>query len=317
MCENPGFAAAHARGVFGIEAPDPFAFRELSFNTTFGFFATSPFMTLGLAGLLLTALASDRRWRPFVGAAFAVMLSLWLAVSGFVSWRGGWTVGPRFFGAAPPFFGAFALVGLERVASLGAWPRAVARGLATGLALASVAILGVLGTLTGTLPEAVGRPLVDLVIPFLVAGIVPHHAFELVGVAGIAGYFAVLAVLVAASAVPVMAPSGDSFGRLAARVAIAAIAFAAALRPQFVPIPKDEAFADATSAREFFLGVWEPAGRDRWTELRGKHANGTATACDYTRLARIERLMGHPEAAKAHDGRVGSLGGCPNRLLGF
>ena len=320
MCETASFAAAHAKGFFGISWPDPFALREISFNTTFGFFSTSPLMVIGLLTIPILVLNEHkihRRWFGHISGAFAVMLSLWLAVSAFVSWRGGWTIGPRFFGSAPPFFGMLTLIVLESFASVGAWARVLARGLATGLALAGVAILGVLGLLTSSIPEDIARPLPDLVLPFLAAGIVPHHLGELLGFLGFGGFFWVLAALFVAAFLPLFLAANDSAGRVAARVAVAAAVFAIAVRPQFLPVPALEPLSDAAPPREYFVSIWEPAGRDRWSQLRQLHARREATACDYVKLARIERLFHHPELDATYTQESAKLGGCPKFFQRF
>ena len=44
---------------------------------------------------------------------------LWAVSAGFIHWRGGWTVGPRYLAAAPPFFSFGAACGLEKLARTG------------------------------------------------------------------------------------------------------------------------------------------------------------------------------------------------------
>ena len=320
MCENPEFAAAHAKGLFGITLPDPVALRELSFNTTFGFFGTSPFMVLALAALplvLLSSRAFDRRWRGHLLGACAVMLPLWLAVSAFVSWRGGWTIGPRFFGAAPPFMGLMALIGLEAFASRGTYARLWARAVASGLAIASVATLGVLGVLVSSIPEDVVRPVPDIVVPLLVAALVPHHVGEVLGAPGLTGYFIILGALVLASLVPLALKGGDRIPQRVARTALALVVAVAGLGPALmVPETRESAHA-ASRAREFFLRTWEPRARDRWTQLRAKQAAQEADACDYVKLARIERLWRHEDLAASYTQEAVTRGGCKNLLQRF
>lgn len=320
MCESQEFASAHAKGLFGIELPDPTAFRELSWNRTFGFFTTSPFMVLGLLALVLAVLASStrvRRWRGHLGAGFAVMAVLWLAVSAFVSWRGGWTIGPRFFGAAPPFFAFFALVGLEAIASRGEAARTLARGVASGLAFAGVLTLGLVGVFVSSLPEGVERPLPDIAVPFLRAGLAPHHLGELVGFAGYRPFFLVVACLLAAALWPLAVGAGEGLVRRLARAAIAIGACALGLGPTLRPHSAPEAERAAVDARAFYAQYWEPEGSSRHVALLEKRARGVASPCELVALARLEGLFGREENAREILDEAAQRGACAGVLQRF
>ena len=98
--------------------PSPGGLRELSSDSTFGFFGTA--RTCGSACSPSRALISSAsgpggrerrgapRQSPWCGSW--PCSSMWRTVSAALHWRGGWTIGPRYFGAAPPFF-AFGAVG--------------------------------------------------------------------------------------------------------------------------------------------------------------------------------------------------------------
>jgi hypothetical protein len=245
------------------------------------------------------------------------MMPLWLAVSAFVSWRGGWTIGPRFFGAAPPFFAFLALVVLEAVASRAAHWRTIARGIASGLACAGVFSLGVVGAIVSSLPESIDRPLVDVAIPFLAAGIVPHHLGELVGLGGVGAFYAVLACLFGVALLPLAIRAGDGAGSHAGRTLAFAFALAAGLVPALAPPSGPEALEAARGVREFFARYWEPAGRSRLDAIAAKERAGTATACDYARRARIERLFAHDDAATRDAQSAAERGGCSSALTGW
>src|SRR5258706_16373330 len=115
MSENPAFGQALNRGLFGIEKPSLEVARDISFNAGFGFFGMSPFMAIGLLAIPFALIAGfgtrraqwQRRWATL--AWLLTMAALWTTVSAANNWRGGWTVGPRYLGAAPPFFAYGAL----------------------------------------------------------------------------------------------------------------------------------------------------------------------------------------------------------------
>lgn len=313
MCESQEFASAHAKGLFGIELPDAVAFRELSWNRTFGFFTTSPFMVLGLVAIVLAFVAGvtgARRWRGHLAAGFAIMLALWLAVSAFVSWRGGWTIGPRFFGAAPPFFAFFALVGLEAVAGRGAWWRSGARSVAAGLALAGVCSLGLVGLFVSSLPEGVERPLPDIVVPFAFAGLAPHHLFELVGLRGYRPFLVIVAALVGVGLWPLVVAAGEETRRRVARVFLGFVVLAAGLAPALLPATGTESVQAAHDARAFYAQYWEPEAESRYRSLEDLRGRGAASPCDLTRLARLEALFGREEVAQSIRDEAVRAGGC-------
>ena len=123
MSENAMYAQLLSQGLFGIGTPSWEVAGEISFSRSFGFFGTSSFMWLGLLALpapllLLGGRSSEsrrvgRQWMVASGFAALAMVALWTTVSAAINWRGGWTVGPRYLGAAPPFFAAGAVLALE------------------------------------------------------------------------------------------------------------------------------------------------------------------------------------------------------------
>jgi hypothetical protein len=320
MCENPQFAAVLSQGLFGIGTPDPKVFWDLSVSPAFGFFGTSPFMWIGLAAIPLALFA--RRARPAlpraaIFAAAFVMFVLWLTVSAAVNWRGGWTIGPRYLGAAPPFFAFLALAALERAAEEGPWARTFARAAAVGLALASVLSIGLAGMLVSSLPEDVTRPLVEIVGPFVVAGFVPHHVGELVGVEGPAFFYALVALLLLTPLSLAFVPSGDRAVHVLARPALAFAFFVLGMRPALSKPDQSESLTAGANTRAHFLSIWEPTGRDRLSGLRRRHADKTATACDYAKLARIEGLLRDDDAAARFTDEAARRGGCGSWLQRF
>ena len=156
MVEDPGLAQRHQDGVYGVSSPNWDALSQLSFSKTFGFFGTSPYLWLGLGAILfgLVFARGTRRERRHGRAAnlawMTAMLVFFLTASAASVWRGGWTIGPRLLGAAPPFFAFGALVTLEGFARKGRWRRATARGVAGGLAIASAVTIGLVALVYNT-----------------------------------------------------------------------------------------------------------------------------------------------------------------------
>jgi hypothetical protein len=306
MSENPAFAALLNKGLFGIGKPSAEVLVDLSVNPGFGFFGMSPFMWLGVLAVPVAIFAA--RGAPFqcaqqrtaiFGLAFTMFL-LWLTVSAAINWRGGWTIGPRYLGAAPPFFAFAAVYVLGRLDGSAA-SRALGRGAASGLAIASVAQAGLAGMLFNTIPESVTRPLPQLVIPTVKAGLVPHHVGELVGLPGRGVWLAIAGAALLAAIVPALLPMRDGaleyVGRLALVVAFAALG----LRPAFSE-PKPAEGGDAgLETRRMLMNVWEPPGRDLITELRAK---APRDPCAWFRVADLERAMGRGTEADQDERRA-------------
>ncbi|WP_394824065.1 hypothetical protein [Pendulispora albinea] len=306
MAENAQFAAWHQSGFFGLSAPSWDTFRQLSFSHAFGFFGMSPFMWLGLLaipfGLVLGRGTRDERRRRRLASLFWIlaMLALFVPISGAVNWRGGWTLGPRFFGAAPPFFGYGALVALEHLAQRRPWQRALARGVAGGLALAGVVQLGFVALVFNTYPESVTRPLPQVALPLARLGFVPHHAGELVGWRSPAFWYFVVACLAIAALLAALWPVSDRVGTYALRLGAMGAMFYMGLAPAFSAPEPDEG-GDGAGDLRFFAAQWEPKGRDRIAQLRETaERHGPRGPCLWYQLADMERMV-HWDAEAARD----------------
>lgn len=311
MVENQAFAALHEKGLFGISKPSLDVLGEISLSRSFGFFGTSPFMWLGLLAIPAVILAARgasfqraQQRAAIFGFAFA-MAMLWITVSAAIIWRGGWTVGPRYLGAAPPFFAFGAVIALERLDGSAAL-RALRRGAASGLAIASVAQIGLVGVLFTTIPESVTRPLPQLVIPMGKAGLVPHHVGELVGLPGRGIWYAIAAATLLAALVPALLPLRDGALEYLGRLLFVGAFAVLGLRPAFSePLPI-EGGDGGVETRRWLVNVWEPPGRDLISELRARAARNP---CEWFRVADLERAMGRgSEAAEAERHASGSSG---------
>ncbi len=297
MAESAVFAAYHNQGFFGLGAPSFDVFKNLSLSHSYGFFGTSPFMWLGLVAIpfggLFFAFGTrvERRHRRVATIVWLVMMfTLWFSISCAVNWRGGWVVGPRFFGAAPPFFAFGALCALEWIARRGRFARALARGVAGGLAIASAAQIGFVALVFNTYPEDVTRALPQVALPLARAGFVPHHAGELFGITSYVVWWMVAGCLGLAVLVAALWPSGERWWTMTTRVLVVAVACVLGTLPAFSEPTPEEAGDKGASARHWLAQVWEPPGRDRITVLREQAERfGPRGPCLWYKLADLER----------------------------
>lgn len=311
MVENKAFAAIHEKGLFGMGKPSLDVLSEVTFSHAFGFFGTSPYMWLGVAALPLVFFTSrgpawQRRQRQATTVAWvSTMGILWITVSAAANWRGGWTIGPRYLGAAPPFFAFGAVVALEIFSGASLARRTLARGVAGGLAIASVLQMGLLGALYNTIPESVTRPLPQFVWPLLRAGFVPYHAGELFGFKGIAFFYVVVGAMLLAAVLAAVAPSRDKVVSFVARLGLVVVFTWIGLRPALSkPLPAEGGDAGVEAVRSLSAG-WEPKDRDLVTTLRAKAEHDPSATCIWYRIADLERGLGRVDDANRDEKRSG------------
>jgi hypothetical protein len=254
-----------------------------------------------------------RRWATVVWI-FA-MLSLWLILSGAVMWRGGWTVGPRYLGAAPPFFAYGATCALERIAQNRPLARGISRGLSAGLAVASVASIGFVSLVYNTLPPSLLHPLTQFALPLARAGFVGHHVMEWIGWSSTTYWYIAVVALFAA---PLLAgglrlKSPDLLYGI--QLSFLILALGVGLWPQF---GKRKAKEPSFFELRPFIDRWEPKGRDRITRLRDEAERyGPRRPCLWHKLADLEALV-HLTSESTHDReRAGApRAQCPKGFLG-
>jgi hypothetical protein len=269
---------------------------DITFSHTFGFLGTSPFMWLGVLAVPFCLLSTygtrkERRVRRFATLWWIItMLLLWLTVSAAINWRGGWTVGPRYLGAAPPFFAFGAVCALERIAGNSRIRRMIARAIAGGLAIASVVEIGLVGLHFNTIPESVARPLTQFTLPLMRGGFVPHHMGEIVGWMSPWFFYFVAACLLGAVLVAALAPSSDRWWSLAVRMVLGIVVCAVGILPALrEPDPSEG--TPGISVRNW-IAAWEPPGRDRITTLREQAERyGSRRPCLWYQIADLERAL--------------------------
>jgi hypothetical protein len=311
--ESPVLSGYLNQGLFGVGRPDLGVAGRLATSREFGLFALSPFLALGLlAAALGFAPRTPRELRVATWAWIAAMAALWFTASGIVNWRGGWTVGPRYLGAAPPFFAFGAVCALERFAGGSPWRRTLARAAAGGLVLAGVATIGLVGLHYNSVPAAtpddgVTRPFAEFTLPLARAGFVPHHAGELVGWSSTGPWFIAAACLVGAAMLAAVARAGEAPLRWGARVAVVAAFAALGVAPSFSPPAPGEGGDAGVHARRKFASAWEPAGRDRIVVLRAlADEHGGDQPCLWLELADLERRVEWTSRANADASRAGT-----------
>ncbi|HEU4411460.1 MAG TPA: hypothetical protein VFS43_39815 [Polyangiaceae bacterium] len=222
-------------------------------------------------------------------AALAFALAL-VGVSSSAVWRGGWTIGPRYLCAATALLAPLALAGLEAVARRGAGPRAFARALALGLALASFVRGGAVGLFVTTLPEAIERPVAQVLVPFLRLSLVPHHALEPLGVGAAWPFF-----LAPAGALGALVVAARLVARGRAATSAAALGLAAAAAWPALRLPAG-AVDHGPAVRSFFYDLWEPRGRDALARALARAARGPGA---WGEVAAAAELAGKPGLAAA------------------
>jgi hypothetical protein len=270
----------------------------------------SPFMWIGLLGapLVLVSPKGPASQRTHLRVITIVWLACMLVVfgvnAGFVEWRAGWTVGPRYLVVCAPFFAFGATLALERLARGGRAKRALARGLGGGLALAGVLTIGTVGIIYDTLPETIARPFAQFSIPMARTGLVPHHVGEWFGWDGTTFWYVVCGALLLAPIVAGLAwHPGERRGETAGRALTFVAALALGMVPAFSP-PDDSSSLFVMHPSTVPLGTgWEPAGRDRISLLREeaeRYGTRGKGPCLWYRVADLERVL-NQEAQAARD----------------
>jgi hypothetical protein len=321
MVESAKFAAEHHKGLFGLMTPKWEPFASLAVDTSFGFFGTSPYMWLGLLAVPFALVSTFgpprvRRVRRFATSVWMfAMLTIWLVISGFIEWRAGWTIGPRYLSLASPFFAFGATCALERISRTGPLWRSGARGVAGGLAVASVMSIGFVSLVYNTLPPSLIHPLVQFALPLARAGFVAHHAMEWVGWTSTTFWYIVAVAMVGASVAAALVRSETSDLAYALHLTMALLAAWAGLMPQFAKHkPTDPPDFDLRP----FVAMWEPPGRDRITSLREEAERyGPRRPCLWYRLSDLEASVTMSADAVHDRERAGApRSACPKGFLG-
>jgi hypothetical protein len=313
MLETQRFAIEHQTGLWGVVWPTWDHFAALAVDPGFGFFGMSPFMWLGVLAIPLVFISPfgpyrlQRSLRTATFVWFLCGLTLFLVNAGIIEWRAGWTVGPRYLAAGPGFFAFGAVCALERIAQGSRLRRAIARGIAGGLALAGILAIGTVGLLYDTLPETMGRPFTQFSLPLIWTGFVPHHVGEWFGWNSTIFWYIACGAMIAAPIVATLAPYGDPFRVYVLRFCFFFAALGAGIAPAFTkPEDRSPLFVLHPSVREF-PSFWEPPGRDRVSQLRIEaERHGPRGPCLWHRLAELEHVLGAEFQAMRDTAKAGA-----------
>lgn len=161
---DPAFAAIHSQGAYGITAPSLERLGGILISPTRGLLHLAPWLAAGLVAA--GAAAFDRRlpraWRvalPAAGLGFPI------AISGFVDWTAGASMGPRHLTPVIP------LLALAAALALRGRPRATA---VVAALIASSALLCAAGAWSFPyFPRRLENPLFELAIPVALDGGAP------------------------------------------------------------------------------------------------------------------------------------------------
>jgi hypothetical protein len=168
--ENQNFAQIHDVGYHGLGHPRLTVLATTLFSVSYGLFAFSPFLLLGvLLGVDAVFRGPRREGVMVVGAT----LILAFFIAGLSNWRAGWCVGPRYIAGVVPF----ATLGLALKWSLfeDRSPRGEAmRALLGGLIAASVFANGISAAVYPHYPEVFDNPIHDLAVPLVRDGYVSY-----------------------------------------------------------------------------------------------------------------------------------------------
>lgn len=163
---NPAYKDLVTPGFFGVELPVFSRLLEALGSLNTGLFVFSPFLLVGLIGLILTLLGRNDRPRPgdraFAAAGLTGVLLSFLFVASYEGWHGGWTLGPRYIISLAPLLGIYTLETLTRP---------LMRMVTAPLAAAAVLITGLSGAIYPHLSTEYVHPVKSFVVATYLKGL--------------------------------------------------------------------------------------------------------------------------------------------------
>jgi hypothetical protein len=252
--ENPVFArTAHGEGFHGLSLPHVAAFPSFLFSPSYGLFAFSPVLVLGVVGVVALYVRGSRGARRDAALVTAICLLMFTFLAGMGNWRAGWCVGPRYIASVAPFL----LLPLLRL-----WPRVGRRwwatAIAVGLLIPSLLFNVVSGALYPHYPEAFDNPIFDLAFPLIGEGYAPYGLGWLLHLPG-SWSLAPLAVVAVAALALIAAGDDPRPRRMAAHLSLTiaiAAGFLLALSA-YGRTPRPAETHAGTAVRQ----MWEPQRR--------------------------------------------------------
>ena len=167
----------------GIAAPDPHVIGALLVGRYRGLFYGSPWLALGVPGLIVLA---RRGFRAEAITCGAIVVAYLLLNAGLVDWHGGWAMGPRYLIPAIPFL-AVGAMGLVIAWPEGSAARSAIAWIGGAAAAASIALMLMGTAVRPDVPLTIARPFTQFVIPSFWHGRVArsNHAIDGEGVSGV------------------------------------------------------------------------------------------------------------------------------------
>jgi hypothetical protein len=161
--DNPHYRPLVEGTFFGIGLPDPRVWVTTLLSPELGLFFFSPFLVLGVVGVL--SLPRARRVEQLV--VLGVMAAFLVFIGGFRGWRGGWSVGPRYILELAGILTVFVVDGARLLPIWLRWP--------VLLSAVSVGALhsGLAGAFFPHLPDVLRAPVGELVLPLVWRGFAP------------------------------------------------------------------------------------------------------------------------------------------------
>jgi hypothetical protein len=249
--ENQAYRALSEEGFFGATGFHREAASGLLFDPGYGLLALTPILLAAPLGAWVAL--RERKLRAPALTALAVCILTYAAICSMNNWRGGWTVGPRYLAVTVPLLAWLALLGLDRIA---ARARFLAYGLALGATAAGIILSGLVSVYYPHVPEALARPIPDLILPLMRAGLSPFNAGHWLGWDGASAMWPVLLALVVACGAIWVSAYRDLVGPARGLLLCVALLSAAALSwPAWVDPTATQA---AIRARAFVMRTFQP-----------------------------------------------------------
>ncbi|MBC8133230.1 MAG: hypothetical protein H7X95_09645 [Deltaproteobacteria bacterium] len=171
--ENQDYAQIHDVGYHGLAGPRLGVLGTSLFSVSYGLFAYSPFLAVGLILGAYVAFRGRGSVRPEGLLVFAAMLVMTLFISGLSNWRAGWCVGPRYIAGAVPFL-VMGVAIAWRLVDDGSKRAEALRALIAGLIASSVFANGISAAVYPHYPEVFDNPIFDLTLPLIRDGYVSY-----------------------------------------------------------------------------------------------------------------------------------------------
>ncbi len=280
MLANRAYAHFHSAGLFGIGRPSLTAAAYNLFSPARGLFFFSPFLLLGIPGLVLLWRERRRAEAALCASVVAIYVLYQSAVNPEI---GGWSIGPRYIVLVVPFlaFGAAAFVRAARVRWVPLYL------LAIPLSIVSIVYTFVSTIVFYTFPPAFTNPFYEWIVPLARMDYFNYSIGTFFGLRGLSSAWPGLVVIGVLVLIVLFGPSSFPAHRRFAGAAAAALVVSAWLT-SFSHVQR---FSSREKDGEFhrLVMLWEPPP-------------ASAADLDWARQEAAE----HPDAAEAQR-RLGML----------